>query len=354
MMYGFESRQSDVTTGFYSSNEPVLIVAEAGINHNGSLEIAKQMIDIAVESGVDVIKFQTAQIEDVVTQNAKKAKYQEENQASGETQFQMLEKYHLKLNQYSELSDYCQGRIGFASTAFDLKSLDVVKSLQPKFLKIPSGEITNLPLLRRVGQYSGSILLSTGMSNLNEIQRAVEIIESQGASRDSITILHCTSAYPAPLQELNLKALITIKNHFQCKVGYSDHSLGLLAPIVAVAFGANVIEKHFTLNREMEGPDHKASLEPQELSKMVRLIRETELAIGDGIKTVTPSELENREVARRSIVARTPISKGDTFTDDNLITKRPATGISPMYWDELIGKVSSRNYDLDEMIDDSN
>jgi N,N'-diacetyllegionaminate synthase len=280
------------------------------------------------------------------------AMYQKNSLQRDVTQFEMLQRFHLDLDVYRELKDYCKDKVAFASTAFDHSSLKLVASLEPHFIKVPSGEITNLPLLREIGALKRTVLISTGMSNLDEISQSLKVIEGAGTSRDDMVILHCTSAYPAPPEDLNLKAILTLSEKFGCQVGYSDHSLGVLTPVIAVALGASVIEKHFTLDRNMEGPDHKASLEPDELSEMVRLIRQTEISLGSHVKFVTKSEQQNIEIARRSIVARIAIKKGEIFNEKNLIAKRPGVGLSPMSWDLIMGRRASRDYEEDDFIDE--
>jgi N,N'-diacetyllegionaminate synthase len=327
-----------------------LIIAEAGVNHNGDLKTALSMVDFAKNSGADIVKFQTFIAKNLVTNNAPKANYQIASN-SHETQIQMLEQLQMSESMHIELLNYCKAmKIDFLSTAFDLESIDFLQSIGQSLFKIPSGEITNLPYLRHVAKVAHEVILSTGASNLDEIECALEILYKNGQTNESITVLHCTTAYPAPMIDVNLMAMQKIANTFNVKVGYSDHTLGIEVPIAAVALGATTIEKHFTLDRKMSGPDHKASLEPDELELMVNSIRNIEKATGSGVKTPMQSELENIEIIRKSIVAKNSILKGEIFTFDNLTTKRPATGLSPMLWDSVIGKVATRNYSTDEKI----
>jgi N,N'-diacetyllegionaminate synthase len=331
----------------------VLIIAEAGVNHNGEIEIAKSLIDAAVESKVDIVKFQTFSADRQVTKNAGKAKYQIETTDKNETQHSMLKKLELSVEMHIELINHCKKRnIEFISTAFDIQSVNLLQSLGQRLFKIPSGEITNFPYLEHIGNIGKPIILSTGMSTLNEIRIALELLQKAGTSKNLITVLHCTTSYPVPMSDVNLLAMRTIKDEFEVKVGYSDHTLGIEIPIAAVALGASVIEKHFTLDRNLPGPDHKASLEPNELQEMIRTIRNVEQAMGDGIKQVMPSETENRDVVRKSMVAIKEIKKGEIFTSENLSTKRPGNGMSPMNWELIIGKSSKHNYEVDELIKD--
>jgi N,N'-diacetyllegionaminate synthase len=331
----------------------VLIIAEAGVNHNGEIEIAKSLIDAAVESKVDIVKFQTFSADRQVTKNAGKAKYQIETTDKNETQHSMLKKLELSIEMHIELINHCKKRnIEFISTAFDIQSVNLLQSLGQRLFKIPSGEITNFPYLEHIGKIGKPIILSTGMSTLNEIRIALELLQKAGTSKNLITVLHCTTSYPVPMSDVNLLAMRTIKDEFEVKVGYSDHTLGIEIPIAAVALGASVIEKHFTLDRNLPGPDHKASLEPNELQEMIRTIRNVEQAMGDGIKKVMPSETENRDVVRKSMVAIKEIKKGEIFTSENLSTKRPGNGMSPMNWELIIGKSSKHNYEVDELIKD--
>ena len=329
-----------------------LIIVEAGVNHNGSIELAKKMIDAAVEAGADAIKFQTFKAEKVVSRYAPKAEYQKKTTTDGESQLEMIKKLELDAAAHQTLIDYCKKRnIQFLSTPFDFESIDLLNELGLDIFKIPSGEITNLPYLRKIGVLRKKIILSTGMANLGDIEDALDVLMEAGTVRENMTVLHCNTEYPTPMQDVNLRAILTIGAAFPgVQVGYSDHTLGIEVPIAAVAMGATVIEKHFTLDRNMEGPDHKASLEPDELKAMVKAIRNIEKAFGSGIKQASPSELKNKPIARKSIVAARDIKKGEEFTEENLTTKRPGTGISPMRWDEMIGRTAGKNYKTDEII----
>lgn len=328
-----------------------IIIAEAGVNHNGKIKIAKKLIEVAADSGADYVKFQSFKAERLVTSSAPKADYQKENTSPYESQLNMLKKIELKIEDYVELLAYSKEcGIKIFSTAFDVYFVDQLQNLGQDVFKIPSGEITNLPLLRRIGGLRKRVLLSTGMSDLTEVESALNIIINCGTSKNEVTVLHCTSAYPAPFQDLNLRAIEGMKKKLGVNIGYSDHSIGIAAPIAAVSIGATVIEKHFTLNKKLPGPDHKASLNPRELKSMVSAIRNIEAALGNDEKIVTPSEINNRMIARKSIVASKIILKGDFFTEENLTTKRPGTGISPMLWYEIIGTRASKNYYKDEAI----
>ncbi len=336
----------------YSSSQ-ILIIAEAGVNHNGDLNTALQLIDVAVHAGADVVKFQTFNSKALVNKFAQKANYQQKTTTQGESQFAMLQKLEMPYEWYEKLIVYCKKRnILFLSTPFDFSSVDFLASLGLGIWKIPSGEITNLPYLRKLGARKEEIILSTGMSTLEEVQKAVDILEKSGTPQKNISILHCTTEYPAPYDEINLRAMQTLRDTFpQCKgVGYSDHSVGIEIPLAAVAMGATIIEKHFTLDRTMEGPDHKASLEPQELHTMVQGIRHIKMALGNGVKKPTPSELSNMMVARKSIVAARNIKKGEIFSVDNISVKRPGDGISPMLWDEVLEKRATQDYEEDAQI----
>ena len=332
----------------------VIIIAEAGVNHNGDINKAKQLIDKAVEASVDYIKFQTFKTELCISKNAVKADYQIENtQNSSESQLEMVKKLELSFDQFIELEKYCnQKNIKFLSTGFDSESLTFLAQLGVTIAKIPSGEITNLPYLRQVASLFPEVILSTGMATIDEIKDAVKVLTDNGISKDKITILHCNTEYPTPMEDVNLKAMLHIERELGIPVGYSDHTLGIEVPIAAVALGATVIEKHFTLDKTLPGPDHKASLEPNELKAMVSAIRNIEKAIGgSGLKEVSKSEEKNKPIARKSIVASTDIKKGDIFTPENLTVKRPGTGISPMQWDEVIGKEAKRDFQEDELIE---
>lgn len=326
------------------------IIAEAGVNHNGSLKLAKLMIDKAKESGADCIKFQTFVSKNIVSKNASKAEYQKEQTNSDESQLDMLRKLELSFDDFTELKEYCNLRgIEFLSTAFDFDSIDFLNSLDMRTWKIPSGEITNLPYLIKVAKTHKPVILSTGMSNIDEIGQTINILKTNGCK--DITLLHCTTEYPAPYEDVNLKAMNTLRENFNMPVGYSDHTKGIEIAIAAVAMGATVIEKHFTLDRNMEGPDHKASLEPDELKAMVEAIRNVESAIGNGEKKPAESEMKNIAIARKSIIARSSIKKGETFTEDNIAVKRPGNGISPMRWFDVIGKTAVRDFEEDELIE---
>lgn len=328
----------------------VFIIAEAGVNHNGSIELAKKLIDKASEAGADAVKFQSFKAEKLVTKNAQKAEYQKVTTGKEENQFEMIKRLELDYEKHKELANYCKSRgIMFLSSPFDLESIDLLNNLSLEIFKIPSGEITNLLYLRKIGSLRKKVILSTGMSTLGDIEKAIEILKTSGTT--DITVLHCNTEYPTPMKDVNLNAMNTIKEAFKVEVGYSDHTLGIEVPIAAVALGATVIEKHFTLDKTMEGPDHRASLEPNELKEMVRCIRNIEKAIGDGVKRLTESESKNINIVRKSIVACRDINKGEVLTEENLTIKRPGDGISPMRWDEVIGKVANRDYEEDEMIE---
>lgn len=327
----------------------VFIIAEAGVNHNGSLDNAKRMVECAAEAGADAIKFQTFKAETLVCKNAQKAEYQKEATGNEESQFEMLKKLELTEEEYEELKQYCEEKhIMFLSTPFDLDSLQYLNEIGIEIIKIPSGEITNYPYLREIGKLRKPIIMSTGMSTMAEVEEAVEVLQMNGAQ--DITLLHCNTQYPTPYGDVNLRAMLALKDKFHTEVGYSDHTLGIEVPIAATAMGATVIEKHFTLDRGMEGPDHKASLEPDELKCMIQSIRNIERAMGTGIKEPTNSEYKNILVARKSIVARKQIQAGEIFTEENITTKRPGDGMSPMRWNEVIGKTASREYGVDEKI----
>ena len=328
-----------------------LIIAEAGVNHNGDMNIARALIDAAAESGADVVKFQSFSAERLVTSSALMADYQTINTGSNESQYLMLKRLELTEKMHQELITYASTRrIEFFSTAFDLQSLDYLMSLGMERIKIPSGEITNLPYLRRVGSFGKQVILSTGMSNMADIEAALDILEKAGTPRSQIIVLHCNTEYPAPMNEVNLRAMQSISQAFGVNVGFSDHTEGVEIAIAAVALGACVIEKHFTLDRTMSGPDHRASIEPDELARMISSIRNVETAMGDGIKRPTLSEIKNIVVARKSLVAARGILKGEKFTDENVTSKRPGTGISPMNWDQVIGRRAIKNFDPDEAI----
>jgi N-acetylneuraminate synthase len=332
----------------------VIIIAEAGVNHNGSIELAKKLIDAAVYAGVDFVKFQTFKSENLVSKSAKKANYQISNSNDkSESQLQMLKKLELSREQHYEIVSYCNEKnISFFSTAFDIESLEFLKELGLSMVKIPSGEITNLPYLRKAAELFSEVIISTGMSNIDDIEQAINVFLKAGHNKNNITILHCNTEYPTDMKDVNLLAMNTIKNFFNTKVGYSDHTLGTEIPIAAVALGAKVIEKHFTLNRNLPGPDQLASLEPNELKYMVDSIRNIEVAIsGNGEKLPSDSESKNIEIARKSIVAKTNIIKGEVFSEKNITTKRPGYGLSPMQWDNVIGKIANRNFNEDDLIE---
>ncbi len=330
----------------------VFIIAEAGVNHNGSVKLAKKLIDIASEAGVDAVKFQTFKAENLVSKNAKKADYQKENMNDGDdSQFNMLKKLELDIDTHNELIEYCNKKnIMFLSTPFDHDSIDMLNDLKLPIFKIPSGEITNLPYLRHIGSLKKEIILSTGMADMGEIEDALDVLIKAGTLKENITVLHANTMYPTPMEDVNLRAMVTIGNTFDIAYGYSDHTLGIEVDIAAVAMGACCIEKHFTLDKTMEGPDHKASLEPDELTAMVKAIRNIELALGSTVKKPSKSETPNIKVARKSIIASCNIKKGEKFTEDNLAIKRPGNGISPMRWDEIVGSAATKDYEEDELI----
>lgn len=329
-----------------------LIIAEAGVNHNGDLGLARQLIDAAAEAGADLVKFQTFNASRQVTLTAKKADYQTQTTDGKESQHDMLRRLELTEAMHHELIAYCVTRnIGFFSTGFDIESIDLLRSLGQVHFKIPSGEITNLPYLRHIGQLGKSVILSTGMATLSDIEAAIDVLEQAGTPRAKITILHCTTEYPTPMAEVNLRAMQTIQAAFSVAVGYSDHTQGIEVAIAAVAMGATVIEKHFTIDRNLPGPDHQASLEPSELKAMVTAIRNIEVALGDGIKRLTPSEAKNRPIARKSLVANQAIKAGEVLGAQNMTTKRPGTGVSPMRWDEVLGRIATRDFAADELIE---
>lgn len=323
----------------------VFIIAEAGVNHNGSLDLAKQLIDAAAAAGADAVKFQTFQADKLVSKEAPKAGYQLQTTGGGETQHQMLKRLELDPIAHRELMEHCQqAGILFLSTPFDLESVDLLRNLGMKLFKIPSGEITNLPYLRKVGRLSQKVILSTGMADFNEVENALDALIRAGTPKDKITVLHCTTEYPAPIAEVNLRAMVSMREKLQIQIGYSDHTQGIAIPIAATALGARVIEKHFTLDRTLPGPDHQASLEPDELKAMVAAIRAVEQALGEGVKQVSPCETGNRLLVRKSIVAAENIARGEIFTETNLTVKRPGDGLSPMLWDQVLGTAASKPY----------
>lgn len=328
----------------------IFIIAEAGVNHNGDIEIAKKLVDVAVAAGADAVKFQTFKAETLVCKDARKAEYQMETTDKDESQFAMLKRLELTPNMHEKLMDYCeQKRIMFLSTPFDIESLHYLVNCGIALLKIPSGEITNYPLLREAAGSGKKIILSSGMSTLDEVRDAMEVLRENGCP--DLTVLHCNTEYPTPYKDVNLKAMCTMREALNIPVGYSDHTPGIEAAVAAAALGAEVIEKHFTLDRNMEGPDHKASLEPDELAEMVRAIRNVELALGDGKKEPSDSEKKNIEIARKSIVARCDIKAGEIFTEENLTAKRPGGGISPMEWNQVLNREAKRDFAADEMIE---
>jgi len=329
-----------------------LVIAEAGVNHNGDMDLAIQLIEAAADAGADVVKFQTFKADQLATTKAAKACYQQQTTDKAENQQAMLKRLELTSDQHKQLISHCHNcDIEFLSTAFDDPSIDLLNKLNLKRFKIPSGEITNLPYLRRIGGLSKPLILSTGMANLGEIEAALAVLETAGTNRAQITVLHCTTEYPAPMAEVNLRAMQTIAQAFGVAVGYSDHTAGIEVPIAAVALGATVIEKHITLDQNLPGPDHKASLEPKEFAAMVNAIRNIEQALGDGIKRPTASEAANLPIVRKSLVASRAINIGELFSATNISAKRPGTGISPMRWDELIGHPSPRAFAPDELIE---
>lgn len=330
----------------------IIIIAEAGVNHNGNFDMARQMIIEAKKAGADYVKFQTAVPELVISTFAPKAEYQKETTGAGESQLEMCKAIHLPLSDYSRLKAICdEVGIGFMSTPFDLVSIDCLDALKMDYWKIPSGEITNLPYLRKIASKGGRVILSTGMSTLEEVSTAVEILVAGGIAREDIILLHCTTQYPTPADAVNLRAMDALRAIGCGGVGYSDHTVGITIPIAAAALGARVIEKHFTLDRTLPGPDHRASLEPDELAAMVSAVRIVEQALGTGVKEVAEAERPNIAVARKSIVAARDIRAGEVLTEENITVKRPGNGISPMLWDKIIGTTASRDYSADELID---
>ena len=334
------------------NNKKVIIIAEAGVNHNGSYELAIKMVDEAKRAGADYVKFQTAKPELVISTFAPKAEYQKETTGAAESQLEMCKAIHLPLADYKPLKEYCDKvGIGFMSAPFDLVSIDVLEPLDMDYYKIPSGEITNLPYLRKIASKHRPVILSTGMCEVEEVEAALQVLEQGGVKRSDIIVLHCNTEYPTPMADVNLRAMDDLRRSLGVEVGYSDHTKGIEVPIAAVALGATVIEKHFTLDKTMEGPDHKASLEPDELKAMVDAIRNIEQALGDGHKHVSLSERKNMDIARKSIVAARDIRKGEVLTEENITTKRPGNGISPMRWDSVIGTTAIRDFGYDELIE---
>jgi len=329
----------------------VFIIAEAGVNHNGSIELAFKLIDAAVESGADAVKFQTFKAENLVSKNTQKAEYQKQTTNPLESQLDMLKKLELDVDVHKKLIKYCNAKgILFLSSPFDHDSIDLLNELGIEVFKIPSGEITNLPYLRRIGSLAKQVILSTGMSTLKEVGDALAILVDSGTKKENITVLHANTMYPTPMEDVNLNAMKTIKKEFDVAVGYSDHTLGIEVDIAAVAMGASIIEKHFTIDKTMDGPDHKSSLEPEELKSMVVAIRNIEKALGVYEKKPSPSESVNMKVARKSIVASQNIRKGEGLTENNITVKRPGSGISPMKWDDIIGTVATKDYKIDNLI----
>jgi N,N'-diacetyllegionaminate synthase len=329
----------------------VFIIAEAGVNHNGSIDLAKKLIDVASSAGVDAVKFQTFKAENLATKNAEKANYQKNTTDQKENQFSMLKKLELSKEMHLELINYSKNKnIKFLSSPFDHDSIELLKDLGLEVFKIPSGEITNLLYLRHIGKLNKKIILSTGMSNMDEVKNALDILVNSGTKKNNITILHANTEYPTPMEDVNLRAMVTIGEELNVGFGYSDHTLGIEVDIAAVAMGASCIEKHFTLDCNMEGPDHKASLEPDQLREMVKAIRNIELALGNGIKKPSKSELPNIQIVRKSIIAKTKIKKGDVLKENNLAVKRPGGGISPMKWDDVVGTKATKDYKEDELI----
>lgn len=329
----------------------IFIIAEAGVNHNGSLELAKKLVDVAVDAGADAVKFQTFKADKLVSKGAQKAEYQKQTTSAEESQYEMIKRLELDENAHRELIRHCnEKQIMFLSTPFDHDSIELLNDFGMSIFKIPSGEITNLPYLRHIGHLDKEVILSTGMADLGEIEDALDVLIQAGTAKEKITVLHATTEYPCPIEEVNLRAMQTIHAAFGVKVGYSDHTQGIEVPIAAVAMGACIIEKHFTLDRTMEGPDHKASLESEELKAMVQAIRHIAQALGDGIKKPSKSEMKNMGVARKSIVASRQIKIGEPFSTENITIKRPSNGISPMRWDEVLGQIAQRNYNEDDLI----
>nr|ADI22454.1 sialic acid synthase [uncultured gamma proteobacterium HF0500_05P21] len=334
-----------------SKNE-VYIIAEAGVNHNGDLDRALEMISVAKSSGANAIKFQTTIPHELVTVTAQKAEYQKKSTQENQTQLEMIREISLSFSDFIDLKKECErSSIEFLSTPFDIESVNFLSKIGVKKFKIPSGEITNLPYLRLIGEKKKPIILSTGMANMAEIKKAVDVISSSGLTKNQITILHCNTEYPTPIEDVNLNAMLTIKEELGVSIGYSDHTMGHEIALAAVAMGASVIEKHFTLDKSLPGPDQSTSLEPTELVSFVGSIRNLEIALGSFTKEPTPSERKNIPIARKSIVAKRVIKKGEKFTEKNITTKRPGTGLSPMKWDEIIGSISGKDYKFDDLIE---
>ncbi|SHF90967.1 N-acetylneuraminate synthase [Salegentibacter echinorum] len=331
----------------------VIIIAEAGVNHNGEVQQAKKLIAAAANAGVDYVKFQTFKASKLVTKSAERANYQNDNTGDGDSQYEMLKKLELSEDVHKELMEYCAARgVKFLSTGFDLDSLEFLNNIGINLFKIPSGEITNLPYLRKIAGFGKQVVMSTGMANMQEVKDAFNVLITEGLSRQDISIVHCNTEYPTPMKDVNLKAMLHIGDELNTKIGYSDHTLGIEVPIAAVALGAKVIEKHFTLDRDLPGPDHRASLVPEELKAMVTSIRNIEMAIsGSGVKEPSPSELKNKPIARKSIIASQNIKKGDVFSEINLTIKRPGTGINPMRWNDILGQRAIKDFKEDDLIE---
>lgn len=337
---------------YFMDKNKIIIIAEAGVNHNASMEMARQLVREAAKAGADYVKFQTAVPELVISSIAPKAEYQKETTGNQESQLEMCKAIHLPLSAYAELSKLCKEvGIGFMSTPFDLVSIDTLDALDMDYWKIPSGEITNLPYLRKIANKGGKVIMSTGMSTLKEVEDAVSVLVNNGIKKEDIILLHCTTQYPTPMEDVNLLAMMTLAQLNVGGIGYSDHTIGIEVPIAAAALGAKVLEKHFTLDKTLPGPDHRASLEPSELAEMVKAVRNIEKALGTGEKRVADSEKSNIEVARKSIVAACDIRKGEVLTEDNLAVKRPGNGISPMAWDEVIGTRAIKDFPYDSLIE---
>lgn len=331
---------------------PVTIIAEAGVNHNGDLGMALRLVDVAAEAGADYVKFQTFSASKLVTRTALKADYQTAALGADESQYEMLRRLELSAEAHHAIAAHCRSRgIGFLSTGFDVESIDFLISMGVELIKIPSGELTNLPYLRRVGRSGLPVVVSTGMADMAEVEATLAALEQAGTVRSRITVLHCTTEYPAAMADVNLRAMLTMQDRLGVAVGYSDHTPGIEIPVAAVALGATLIEKHFTLDSNLPGPDHRASLEPAELTAMIAAIRNVELALGDGVKQPRPVEEKNKQVARKSLVASRPIAAGELFSETNLAVKRPGTGISPMQWDSVVGRRASRDFAEDELIE---
>ncbi len=332
--------------------QKTFIIAEAGVNHNGQIDLALKLIDAAVDACADAVKFQIFNAAEVISKFAQKAKYQKQYTDKFESQLEMAKKLELSFDSFIGLKKYCDKKgIDFLSTPFDLGSIDFLNKIGLKTFKIPSGEITNLPYLRKIGSLKANVIMSTGMAEMKEVKASLMVLEEFGTPKDKVTVLHCNTEYPTPFKDVNLKAMLSIRDELGVKVGYSDHTTGIEVSVAAVALGAEIIEKHFTLDKNMEGPDHKASLEPEELAAMISAIRNIEQSIGDGVKRPSPSELKNKPIARKSIVAAKDIKKGEIFSEDNITAKRPGDGVSPMKWNDVFGKKAIRKFKTDELIE---